>query len=67
MSMRRRIRLIDAELPVGVGKPIRHPDLPVMTVSGEAERLRVVVVDGASWRRCPVLHRRSATDYSLAP
>ena len=53
------LQLIDAQLPMTTGKPIRQPDLPVMSVSGELERLCVVVVGDASLGRGPVLHRGS--------
>ena len=59
------LQLAVAELPVNVGKPIRHPDLLAMTVSGEVERLRVVAVRGVSPRRGRLLSRRSTTYFLL--
>jgi hypothetical protein len=40
MSVRRRIRLADTEVPVSIAKPIRDADLRTMTVSGEGEAHR---------------------------
>ena len=46
---------------MGFGKPIGHPNFPVMTVFGEAVRLFADALGDASPRRGPVLNRKSAT------
>jgi hypothetical protein len=53
------------KVPVSIGKPMRHLNSPVLTVSDEVERLGVDLLGCVSPRRVSVLNRESAACSAL--